>query len=621
MDEKSELTQTKDKKEDKNTHSPVSLFYPRLFGEARLLAWVWSGAMLIFCLTCFFALPQKFYPAVYLFLGANVCAMVWYLRIMNRIRRSAHEFASLVSHSRDMVWRIDSDLFVTGVCGAVFPVTQRGENLILGRLFTDLLSRESAREFQALVFKNQSFSMTARIGRPHGGDTAVEISAKPVFGSDAWQGTIRNMAEQQHHEEAVKTLKKRLANAEKLKNLGLLAGSVAHDLNNILSGIATYPEVLLLDDTLDHKVKQGLVMIKDSGRKASSVVSDLLTISRGIKADKQILNINTVIERYLEAAEFQKIKQTYHQVEIEVVTEPELLNIRGSYIHIEKAVMNLVLNAVEETALRPGGKVVLSTANHYVDRFPADRFPADKIPVDKIPADDAPVSDSNEDLTPGEYVVLQVEDNGAGIPEDCLNKIFKPFFTQKEMGKSGTGLGLTVVLNTVQDHNGVIRVDSNSGVASGGTPSGTRFRLFFPAIRAELPRRDDPGSMDEIRGKGETLLIVDDLASQRQIAATILKNLDYQVFTVEDGLAALDFVKENPVDLLVLDMIMAPSISGLETYERIKEVYPDQKAIIASGHSESEEVLKAQKLGAGSFVKKPYTILDMGIAVKEELER
>ncbi|WDP91193.1 MAG: response regulator [Desulfobacter sp.] len=392
---------------------------------------------------------------------------------------------------------------------------------------------------------------------------------------------------------AQKELKDKLAGSEKLKNLGLLAGSVAHDLNNILSGIATYPEVLLMDANLDPGVRQGIQMIKDSGRKASSVVSDLLTISRGSRADKQILNINTVIERYMRAAEFHKITKTYPGVEIEVETEPELLNISGSYIHIEKAVMNLMLNAVEETAAREGGKVSLSTANFYVDEGEDPNLFAD--------------------LPRGESVVLRVFDNGSGIPEDCLDKIFDPFYTQKEMGKSGTGLGLTVVQNAVQDHNGAIRVDSDH--------DGTRFELYFPAIRAELPKKDNGASLDEIRGRGETLLVVDDLASQRKIAASILKKLGYQVFTVADGEAAVEFVKTNSVDLLVLDMIMSPDISGLETFKRIREIYPDQRAILASGHSMSEDVLKAQAMGAGSFVKKPYTILDMGIAVKEELER
>jgi len=597
------LSQTMDKKKDKEKSSLVLPFTPRISREVRLFPWIWAGGVLIFCIIFFLVPPPHKNLVVYFFLSTNAGGIVWYFWIMNRIERSSREFSSLVSQTRDMIWCLDSDLSITGLCGAVFPLTGRDADELSGKPFTDLLPRENTLEFKAFICERNPFSMAARISQPHGRVVGVEISATPVSGNDSWQGIMRDVSDVTHHEETVRTLTEKLANAEKLKNIGLLAGSVAHDLNNILSGIATYPEVLMLDETLDYKVRQGLAMIKDSGRKASSVVSDLLTISRGIKADKQILNINTVVERYLAAAEFRKIKQTYDRVKIEVLTEPELLNISGSYIHIEKAVMNLVLNAVEETATRPGGKVVLSTANHYVD----------KMPVNDPSVDNAQGNACRTDLAPGEYVVLQVEDNGAGIPEDCLGKIYEPFFTQKEMGKSGTGLGLTVVFNAVQDHHGTIRVNSGSG--------GTRFDLFFPAIRAELPKRDAPGSMDEIRGKGENLLIVDDLASQRKIAATILKNLGYQVFTVEDGLAAIDFVKENPVDLLVLDMIMAPSISGLETYERIQQIYPGQKAIIASGHSESEDVLKAQEMGAGSFVKKPYTILDMGIAVKEELDK
>jgi len=220
---------------------------------------------------------------------------------------------------------------------------------------------------------------------------------------------------------------------------------------------------------------------------------------------------------------------------------------------------------------------------------------------------------TQQNLSPGEYVMLEVLDAGKGIPEDCLNKIFDPFFTKKKMGRSGSGLGLTLVKNTVLDHQGAIFVASDE--------NGTKFTLLFPALRSELPTTSQPTSIEEIRGKGETLLVVDDLASQRKIAQTILKNLGYKVFSVADGIQALDFIMQTPVDLLILDMVMAPSISGLETYKRIKKIRPSQKAILASGHSESEDVLKALSIGAGAFVKKPYTILDMGIAVKEELNR
>lgn len=258
--------------------------------------------------------------------------------------------------------------------------------------------------------------------------------------------------------------------------------------------------------------------------------------------------------------------------------------------------MHLLINALEETAAAAGsgtGTILLSTANYYLNSK-TDGHP------EQNPASD-------------EYVKLEVRDAGKKIPEADLNQIFDPFFTKKKRGRSGTGLGLTVVKNTVRNHRGKICVTSDE--------SGTTFTLLFPILRSELPMANHPASLEEIKGNGETLLVVDDLASQRKIAETILKHLGYKVFSVADGMRALDFILQTPVDLLILDMVMAPSISGLETYQRIKKVRPDQKAILASGHSESEDVLKAQSIGAGAFIKKPYTILDMGIAVKEELEK
>jgi CheY-like chemotaxis protein len=305
----------------------------------------------------------------------------------------------------------------------------------------------------------------------------------------------------------------------------------------------------------------------------------------------EVININSILNRYSRAHDFKKIRHTYRQVDIEILTEPELLNIRGSYIHIEKIIMNLVLNAVEEVCEQPDGRVMITTTNTYIDSSQPEY----------------------KEILPGEYVILSVEDNGSGIEEKNLKKIFEPFFTKKVMGKSGTGLGLTVVWNAVQDHKGYINVSSNA--------HGTLFDLLFPAIREEIRQKPESGSLTEIKGSGELILVVDDLKDQQKIAATILETLGYRTHAVDNGYAAVAFIKKNPVDLVILDMIMAPSINGLETYRLIKEFNPGQKAIIASGYSESEEVLMAQDLGAGSFVKKPYTILDMGIAIKEELNK
>ena len=557
-------------------------------GVGRWIA-AWAG-LLILGPVLFFALPERVFAWGFgLFWGLTLLLSVLTLfRLVAALRITKRRHCQ-ISQAGEMFWAVDEDLCLTSVSGAVQAITGRPARRLNRIPLTDLLTPDKAKAFESRLKQGKAFSMEAEIRKPGERLTAVEICGKPLAGPDIFAGTIRDLQEAKHHLHQLNEMKTRLDRSEKLKNLGLLAGSVAHDLNNILSGIATYPEVLLMDTSLDAKIRNGLEMIKNSGRKASSVVSDLLTISRGARADRQVLNLNTVIQRYMAAAEFEKIAQTYPEVEIEINLEPELLNMRGSYIHIEKAVMNLMLNAVEETAGKPGGQVRLTTANHYQD------------------------SDETGPLASGEYLILSVEDNGSGIPEDFQSKIFDPFFTQKEMGRSGTGLGLTVVQNTVQDHRGEIRVRSDR--------SGTRFDIFFPAIREELPKAEASNSLDEIKGNGETILIVDDLPSQRKIGATILANLGYKVFTVVNGEDAVAFVKERPVDLLVLDMIMDPSISGLETYRRIKAVRPEQRAIIASGHSESEDVLKTQELGAGSFVKKPYTVMDMGIAVKEELER
>ncbi|MCG8617429.1 MAG: response regulator [Desulfobacterales bacterium] len=574
--------------------SMISEGQKRFYGRMVMLAWVWAGVIVLGGILHLIIPAAWDHHLFYTMAGFNALFLVALFLFLRQIKTSAGKIGHLIHQTRDIFWTLDSSLCISRVYGSVSELTGRSPRQLRHMDFIDLLPEKKAEGVETLLRQNRPFSIESGILRKDGKILPVEISGSPVPGQDAYQGIIRDLSEKKQREKQEKKLKEKLDRSEKLKNLGLLAGSVAHDLNNILSGIATYPEVLLMDDTLDPKVRQGLAMIQASGRKASSVVSDLLTISRGARADKQIININTVVERYMMAAEFEKIRQTYVQVEIEVDTDPELLNISGSYIHIEKAVMNLMLNAVEETADKENGRVVLATANYYVDNtLDASRCP--------------------RNLSSGEYVLLSVSDNGDGIPEDCLDKIFDPFYTQKEMGKSGTGLGLTVVLNAVQDHKGKIFVESG--------PGGTRFELFFPAVREELPLAEVPPSLDEIRGNGEVLLVVDDLPTQRKIAATILRNLGYTVFTVSNGTDALEFVRQTPADLLVLDMVMAPEISGLETYRLIKAVYPDQKAIIASGHSESEDVLKTQELGAGGFVKKPYTVMDMGIAVKEELEK
>ena len=252
--------------------------------------------------------------------------------------------------------------------------------------------------------------------------------------------------------------------------------------------------------------------------------------------------------------------------------------------------MNLVSNAAE--AMPEGGKLTISTENRYIDR---------------------PVR-GYEDVVEGDYVVLTIADTGTGIAPDDIEKIFEPFYTKKKMGRSGTGLGMAVVWGTVKDHNGYIDIQSTEG-------KGTTFTLYFPVTRKEVMERITTGSIEDYLGDGESILVVDDVEEQRELASGMLEKLGYSVSKVSSGEEAVEYLKNNKIDLIVLDMIMDPGIDGLETYKQILEIHPGQKAIIASGFSETDRVKEVQSIGARAYIRKPFLLEKIGIAVKEELEK
>jgi signal transduction histidine kinase/ActR/RegA family two-component response regulator len=383
-------------------------------------------------------------------------------------------------------------------------------------------------------------------------------------------------------------LEERLQKAHKMEAIGTLAGGVAHDLNNILSGIVSYPELLLMQLPKDSPLVKPIETILQSGKKATAIVQDLLTLARRGAETFEVLNLNTIVDEYLKSPEFIKLKSFHPKVAVTADLAHDLLNIEGSAVHLSKAIMNLVSNAAE--AMPQGGNIQIATENRYVDT--------------KIIA--------HEDITEGDYVVLTVADEGLGIAPDDFDRIFEPFYTKKKMGHSGTGLGMSVVWGTVRDHNGLIDLKSDIGL-------GTTFKIYFPVTRKIVQQSKNTLDIEDLYGNNESILVVDDVEAQRVIATSILTQLGYSVTSVASGEEALAYLKDHSVDLLVLDMIMAPGINGLETYRKALEIAPEQKAIITSGYSETDSVKQAQAIGAGQYVKKPYTIDKIGMAVKKEL--
>jgi signal transduction histidine kinase len=430
----------------------------------------------------------------------------------------------------------------------------------------------------------QAFILSLRFSKSF---NLIEIQRKELQETNiSYQHEI---AERRQVEETLRESEEKLFRSKKMESLGLLAGGVAHDLNNVLSGIVSYPELILMDLPEDSKLRNPIETMQDAGNRAAAIVQDLLTVARGAATTKEPLNLNDLIGDYLNSLEFKKLEQFYPTVTIKTNFDTNLLNIGGSDVHIRKVVMNLVANASE--AIEGSGNVTISTMNRYVDR-PLRGY---------------------DDVNIGEYVVLAVSDDGSGISSDDLKRIFEPFYTKKIMGRSGTGLGLAVVWNVVQDHKGYIDVTTDG--------DGTTFELYFPITREEISGKDLSMPINYYKGNGESILIVDDVESQRDISCKMLDRLGYNTKAVSSGEEAVEYLKAHTVDLILLDMIMDPGINGRETYERMIKIHPKQKAIIVSGFAETDEVKETQKLGAGKYVKKPYTLDRIGIAVKEELEK
>ncbi|CAB1062054.1 Adenylate cyclase (EC [Olavius sp. associated proteobacterium Delta 1] len=385
-------------------------------------------------------------------------------------------------------------------------------------------------------------------------------------------------------------LQAQLQRAQKMEAIGTLAGGVAHDLNNILSGIVSYPELLLMDLKTDSPLRKPILTIQKSGEKAAAIVQDLLTLARrGVEAT-EVVNLNLIVSEYLLSPEHAKLELNHSNVNIERILDENLLNILGSPVHLSKTIMNLVSNAAE--AMLDGGTIVITTENRHIDK----------------------IMFGFDDINKGDYATIKVTDTGIGISPEDIERIFEPFYTKKTMGRSGTGLGMAVVWGTVKDHRGYIDITSTEG-------QGTEITLYFPITRKVFHPEAEIASIQELMGTGESILVVDDIEAQRQIASEMLQKLGYRVTTVSSGEEAVAYMHEHMADLLVLDMIMEPGIDGLETYREILKIYPGQKSIIASGYSESVRVKEALELGAGTYVKKPYLLEKIGRAIRAELER
>lgn len=404
----------------------------------------------------------------------------------------------------------------------------------------------------------------------------ASLSLHDPSGQQEFYSIQVDLSELKASEEQRITIEAQLQRSRKMEAIGLLAGGVAHDLNNILSGIVSYPDLLLMQLPADSKLRKPVLAIQESGQRAAAVVADLLTVARGVSSEKTTGCLNQLINQYLYSPEHEALLARHPGVRCQAALAATLPPFPCSPIHIKKSLMNLITNAAE--AIDHGGQIFIRTRAEQVKASTAHSL----------------------GIEPGDYVVVEVADSGSGIAQVDLEHIFEPFYTKKAMGRSGTGLGLAVVWNTIEDHRGGVQVASSE--------AGTVFTLYFPASpQTDLPAHNHPDT-GLVHGSGQRVLIVDDELLQREIAAQFLDTLGYRPLAVASGEEAVALLKTQQVDLVLLDMLMGSGINGRQTYERILQDHPGQKALIVSGYAENDEVHEALALGVAAYLQKPYTL-------------
>ncbi len=373
-----------------------------------------------------------------------------------------------------------------------------------------------------------------------------------------------------------------ISRAERLEIAGRLSGQIAHDFNNLLGPLTAYPQIIQDMISENHDVIKYLDRMQDAAFRMAEINQQLLTLSRRGHYNLEPLNLNVLVNHVLEDME-----KPEKEFQTEIKLQDGLFTVMGGPSQVFRLISNLIKNAWD--AMDDNGRITIRTENYYADKI-CDKF-------NRVPR--------------GEYVKLTVSDTGQGIPDNIRSKIFEPFFsTKKSDKKRGSGLGLSIVMTIIEDHNGYLDVRSKIG-------SGTSFYLYFPCSRETV---SESSRKKLILGDGQSVLVVDDDDMQRDVSKSLLEKLNYKVDVSVSGEQAVLIMKEKSYDLMILDMIMPEGIDGAETYRQALQVNPDQKAIIISGYAESDRVELALSLGADGYIRKPVNLYELSLAVDNALK-
>ncbi len=409
----------------------------------------------------------------------------------------------------------------------------------------------------------------------------ISLSAGKHGNKEFIIGIARDITERKRAREEKKRLEARLRLSQKLESVGTLAGGIAHDFNNLLMGIQGNVSLMLVDVDSTHPHYKRLTDIEKQVQSGAWLTSHLLGYARKGRYEVMPINLNQLVEETCET-----FGRTKKDIMISRELAEDLLAVEADRGQIEQVLLNLFVNAAD--AMPGGGYLVLKSMNVTHKDMKGKLY----------------------DPNPGDYALLMVKDTGMGMDKETMERIFEPFFTTKEMAR-GTGLGLASVYGIIKGHGGYIDVDSKKG-------QGTTFSIYLPASQKEV-RKALKTADGIIKGSG-TVLLVDDEEVILEVGKELLEAMGYRVLTAKNGKEAIEVYRRNQedIDLVLLDMVM-PNTSGGEAYDRMKEINPDIKVLLASGYSIDGEATDILERGCNGFIQKPFNMKELFQAIKEIL--
>ena len=369
-----------------------------------------------------------------------------------------------------------------------------------------------------------------------------------------------------------KQLESQFLRAQRMESLGVLAGGIAHDLNNVLTPVLM--AVQLLETKLyDSQSQEWLQILENNVNRGADLIKQVLSFAKGISGERTTIQISHLIQEIKQLA-----SETFPKsIRVNTNIKPDLKPVLGDATQLHQVLLNLVVNARD--AMPHGGILKIEANNIYIDEHYA-----------RI----------NIDSKVGQYILISVSDTGIGIERHILERIFEPFFTTKELGK-GTGLGLSTVVGIVKSHGGFINVYSEVG-------KGTEFKIYLPSIEALTLSQSVDSSKLLNKGQGQLILVAEDEEPIRNITKTILEIYGYRVITAADGAEAIVLYRQyqSEINVVLLDMMM-PYMDGSAAIKLLEQINPEVKIIAVSGLASNETMTEINSSCVKTFLAKPYT--------------